>query len=191
MDMNTRSAKSGDQHHEQPAPLVRRFAAKIAEASAGLPILDVACGSGRNAVLLVQLGCCVICIDRDMSRLREQQHLASRVLPELASPQLIPRQMDLLKDEWPFGESTIGGIINFHFFSAGLLPAFERSLAPGAHLLLETVPGCGGNYLELPRAGTVRSFFGERFELEFYKERRVGPTGTDAVTVRMLGRRRS
>jgi hypothetical protein len=95
--------------------------------------------------------------------------------------------MDLLKDRWPFGESSIGGIINIHFFSAALLPAFLHSLAPGAYLLLETVPGCGGNYLQLPKAGMVKSFLGKSLDLKFYRERRVGPDGIDAVTVRMLG----
>lgn len=33
---------------------MRTFASKIADAAAGKPILDVACGSGRNAMLLAQ-----------------------------------------------------------------------------------------------------------------------------------------
>jgi SAM-dependent methyltransferase len=180
-------AKSKERRLDEPSPLVRRFAAKIAEASGGLPILDVACGSGRNAFPLQRLGCTVICIDRDLSHLPNRPSI-SRDLSEPAAPELIPRQMDLLKDRWPFGESSVGGIINVHFFCPILLPAFERSLAPGGYLLLETVPGCGGNYIELPKAGTVRNTFEKSLDFEFYRERRVGPKGVDAVTVRMLAR---
>lgn len=54
----------------EPSPLVRRFAAKIVDAAAGKPVLDVACGSGRNALALSQLGCAVICVDRDLTTLQ-------------------------------------------------------------------------------------------------------------------------
>jgi len=190
MSMDAKDPKSKERPLDEPAPLVRRFAAKIAKASGGLPILDVACGSGRNAFPLRKLGCTVICIDRDLSRLPTQPPSIHSDLSGPAAPELIPRQMDLLKDGWPFGESSIGGIINIHFFCLSLFPAFERSLAPGGYLLLETVPGCGGNYLELPKAGTVKSFFEKSLDLEFYREHGVGPKGTDAVTVRMLARMR-
>jgi hypothetical protein len=189
MRLGDQVAKPKERQFEKPSPLVRRFAAKIAEASSGLPVLDVACGSGRNATPLQQLGCTVICIDRDLSRLPQQPPPTSRALSDPAPPELIPRKMDLLKDDWPFGESSVGGIINIHFFAPALLPAFEHSLAPGGYLLLETVPGCGGNYLQLPKAGTVRSTFGKVFEFKFYREHRVGPNGVDAVTVHMLARR--
>ncbi|MGB9069374.1 MAG: class I SAM-dependent methyltransferase [Candidatus Acidiferrales bacterium] len=191
MSVDAERAQSRERQLDKPAPLVRRFAAKIAEASGGLPILDVACGSGRNAIPLLKLGCTVICIDQDLSRLPTRPQPIPDNLSGPATPELIFRQMDLLKDSWPFGESSIGGIINIHFFSPSLVPAFERSLAPGGYLLLETVPGCGGNYLELPKAGAVRNAFGTGHEFEFYNEHRVGPNGFDAVTVRMLARRRS
>ena len=37
----------------------------------------------------------------------------------------------------------------------------------------------------------MRRAFGEALDFEFYQERKVGPNGIDAVTVRMLARRRS
>jgi SAM-dependent methyltransferase len=190
MSPDAASAQSKERPLDRPAPLVRRFAAKIAEASEGLPILDVACGSGRNSFPFLKLGCTVICIDRDLSRLPTRAQPIPSNSSGPAAPELILRQMDLLKDSWPFSESSIGGIINIHFFSPSLLPVFEGSLAPGGYLLLETVPGCGGNYLKLPRAGAVRSAFGKALDFEFYHEHRVGPKGFDAVTVRMLVRRR-
>jgi len=53
------------------SPLVRRFASAIAEAANGAPILDVACGSGRNAMIFAELGCNVICVDIDLTRLEK------------------------------------------------------------------------------------------------------------------------
>jgi hypothetical protein len=97
--------------------------------------------------------------------------------------------MDLVKDRWPFAANFAGGIINVHFLLPVLFPFFERSLSSGGYILVETIPGCGGNYLELPKAGGVRFAFEKNFQIEWYKERKVGPHGYDAVTVQMLARK--
>lgn len=99
------------------------------------------------------------------------------------------QRLDLVKDVWPFGESSLGGIINVHFLLPSLFPWFERSLAPGRYVLLETEPGCGGNYMTLPTAKKLSSHFGQGFQLEFYHENKVGPRNRDAVTVKMLARK--
>ena len=46
--------------------LVRQFGEKVAKAAGDMPILDVACGSGRNAIFLRELSCTVICMDIDL-----------------------------------------------------------------------------------------------------------------------------
>jgi hypothetical protein len=99
--------------------------------------------------------------------------------------------MDLVEDPWPFPESSFGGIINVHFLLPSLLPSFERSIIANGYLLLETVPGCGGNYLQLPKAGELRMSLEKGFVFEFYKERKVGPSSVDAVTVQLLGKRKN
>ena len=174
----------------KPSPLVRQFAAKIADAALGKPVLDVACGSGRNALVLAQLGCKVVCVDRDLTALKAHVVRLRHTELRKAFARLSLQQLDLVKDPWPFGASVAGGIINVHFLLPELFLCFERSLSPGGYLLLETVPGCGGNYLELPKAGALRSALESVFELEFYQERKVGPSGHDAVTVRMLAKKR-
>src|ERR1700687_484484 len=142
------------------SPLVRRFASQIVDGARGMPILDVACGSGRNALVLSQLNAEVICIDKDLRRLQaHQSNLDSARL------KLIP--LDLIKDSWPFGSGSVGGIINVHFLLPSLFPFFKMSLSPGGCLLIETVPGCGGNYLQLPKAGELRSLFAGDFDFVF------------------------
>jgi tellurite methyltransferase len=173
----------------KPSPLVRRFAAKIAAAAAGKPILDVACGSGRNAMTLAQLGCTVFCMDRDLTSLRSHVGHLRRTELRKATTRLSLHQLDFGKDQWPFTACHAGGIIDVHFLLPELFPFFERSLSAGGYLLLETVPGCGGNYLELPKVGEVRSFFEKGLQIDWYKERKVGPPGYDAVTVQMLAKK--
>jgi len=173
----------------EPSPLVRRFASKIADAAAGKAVVDVACGSGRNAVLLAQLGCTTICVDKDLTRVETQLLRLRRTSFRRASTRLILQQLDLVKDPWPFGPCSVGGIVNVHFFLPALFPHFESSLSPNGYLLLETVPGCGGNYSELPKAGEVRGALEKTLDFEVYKEGKVGPHGYDAVTVQVLARR--
>jgi hypothetical protein len=142
-------------------------------------------------MFLSQLGCTVICVDRDLTSIQTQKLRLRRTSVREALARLTLCQLDLVKDPWPFGPCTIGGIVNVHFLLPALFPFFENSLAPGGYLLLETVPGCGGNYLDLPKTGEVSSALGKSFDFEFYKEDKVGPRGYDAVTVQLLAKRRA
>lgn len=156
----------------------------MADAAAGRPIIDVASGSGRNAFYLAELQCSVVCVDRDLSRLRSRR-LAGNIFERLT---LV--EMDLLVDRWPFESKTIGGIVLVDFLGRSLWEALGRSLGRGGCLLVETISGRGGNYLELPKAGELRTAFESSCDLEFYEERKVGPRDGNAVTVKMLGKRR-
>jgi len=170
------------------SPVVRRHADKIVQSANGKPIVDVGCGTGRNAVLFAGIGCEVICMDRDLTP------LTSRIDQKYAGFKnqglLLPVQIDFLLERWPIQEESAGGIICVHLLLPSLFPLFARSLTTGSYLLLETVAGHGGNYLSLPKEGELRGRLECDFELEFYKERRVGPIGQDAVTVALLGKRR-
>lgn len=171
----------------EPCPLLRRFATYIIASSQGAPILDIASGSGRNAIFLAQRGCKVICVDKDLAALRQ---LVNENSSNLLAKNLQLFEMDLALDPWPFGVGTAGGIINVHFLLPSLFPLFESTLLKGACLLLETVPAHGGNYLALPRAGEVGSAFQRAFDLEFYRERKAGPNYCDAVTAQLVAKRR-
>jgi SAM-dependent methyltransferase len=170
--------------------LVRKFGSKVIAAAGDKPILDVACGSGRNAIFFSQRGCSVICADKDLTFLQNWEASWRRTSPAQGDG-LALRWLDFKQDVWPFETGGVGGIINVHFFLPPLFPHFEDSLSPGGYLIFESVPGCGGNYMELPAAGYVRSLLARSFEIEHYKERKVGPPGANAVVTQVLARRRS
>ena len=155
----------------------------MVDASSGHPIIDVACGSGRNALYIAQFGSPVICVDRNLAYLKTQ--LPKRKI----SKQLTLVEMDLLADPWPFKARTIGGIVLVDFLDRSLFALFEKSLTTGAYILIETVSGRGGNYLELPRAGELRIALEKSFNFCIYREVKVGPQASNAVTVRLLARR--
>ena len=174
----------------ETSSLVRKFGAKVAGASHGKPILDVACGSGRNAFFLSSLGATVICMDRELTRLRE--YLAQNASTGIEeADRLVPQQIDLINDPWPFTSASVGGIVNVHCTLPALFPFFGSSLMPNGYLLLETVPGCGGNFRELPKKGELKEALETDFEFEMYKEKPVGPAERNAVTVKLAARRRA
>jgi SAM-dependent methyltransferase len=169
----------------QPSPLVRKFAPTLVKAASSCPIIDVACGSGRNAFYIAEFNSAVICVDRDLTRIK-------KYFPECPrSKQLTLLEMDLLTDPWPFGPHTIGGIVLVDFLDRSLFMRFEESVIPGGYILVETVSGRRGNYLELPKAGELKMAFENSFEICVYKEAKVGPNTSNAVTVKMFARRRA
>jgi SAM-dependent methyltransferase len=171
----------------EPSPLVTKIAPKIVAESGDLPVLDVACGDGRNAFVFAQLGCKVVCVDRDLTRLDAFiKRLRHDSFIDIAD-RLRFHPLDLVLNPWPFGRAEFGAIINIHFFLPALLHHFEISLRPRGYLLIETAPGCGGNFRDLPKAGYVRQILGKGFDIEYYREGRAGP----AVSVKAVARKRA
>ena len=176
-----------DRGQISPSPFVRRFGPQIVAVANPKPILDVACGGGRNAVFIAHLGGTVICIDRDLARFEaERVRLADSIFAPSFS-RITTLRLDLIREPWPFPPDSVGGIVNVHFQRAVLSSYIIESLSSGGCLLLETVQARGGNYLELPKAETLRLAFGKFFDLKTYRERKAGPVGNDAVTVQMFG----
>jgi SAM-dependent methyltransferase len=172
------------QRQLKPSAYVKRFAETVAEAAQGFPIADVGCGSGRNAIFVAELGCNVICIDKNLSPLRNQELVSS------IQKRLTLLFLDVLKAPWPFTPGTLGGVILVDFLPWPLLPQLADCLIPNGSLLLETVSGRGENFRELPKAGQLEATFRPGFMIENYREKYVKPRSSGAVTVKMLARRR-
>jgi len=173
-----------------PSPLVRRYGNEVVLAAGGSPILDVACGGGRNSVWLAHLGGRVLGIDIDLRRIGAERTRFVDSLLNRAFERVELLKADLVREVWPFPPSSVGGIVNIHFLQESLLRSFCRSVVSGGLLIMETVPARGGNYLQLPRAGLLRGALEDSFSFVFYKERPAGPRGIDAVTVQLLAKRR-
>lgn len=155
--------------------------------------LDLACGFGRNSVLLAAHGCDVICVDRDLKRLHrlditKSEFLARSPLQRPAG-NLATVCADITEQSWPFVENSFGTIVSVHFMCLTLMPYLLRSLRVGGHIYIETFGGQGANYLSLPRPGETKAALGDRIDLLFYQERVASRKNQDAVTVKALGRK--
>lgn len=160
-----------------------------------MPVLDAGCGNGRNAIALAARGMPVVCADLDWKRLEVlarfgPAHTASLSTPRCDAGQLYTVCARLAPSHWPFGETCFAGIVCVHFLDVGLFDAFRSSLVEGGYLYIETFGGHGGNYLALPKAGLLRNLLSLDFEVLFYRERKVGPAGYDAVAVKLFARKR-
>jgi SAM-dependent methyltransferase len=117
-----------------PSPYLLSELPRLREAAALGPVLDLACGRGRNALAVAEAGLRVAGIDRDAMALaalraaaRERGAAVPAVRADLEAGLGIPVR-----------PASCGGILVFRFLFRPLAPAIEAALAPGGILLYET-----------------------------------------------------
>lgn len=104
---------------------VRRWAGLI---PSGGRVLDLACGGGRHAVYLAELGHEVVAVDRDLSLVN--------VLRD--TPRITWRQADLEAGAWPFPDEAFRGIVVTNYLHRPLFAPLLAALQPGGLLIYET-----------------------------------------------------
>jgi SAM-dependent methyltransferase len=117
-----------------PAAFLLDHEALLREGSARGPILDLACGRGRNAVALAARGIDCVGVDRNEGFLREAAG-AAREHPGQLETLLFNLESGL---EIPVKPGSCGAILVFRFLFRPLAEMIERALAPGGLLLYET-----------------------------------------------------
>jgi SAM-dependent methyltransferase len=177
-----------------PSKSLVRFLDQTASFGKG-PVIDAPCGYGRNAVVLAARGCTVVAIDNDRKRLVTLEQVKAEYIEEHASVAVSTGQIftvcaDLTAEGWPVAPTSVSAIICIHFSMIDLVPSFISSLQVGGHIYAETFGGQGQNFRELPKAGQLRELLSGHVEFKYYKERKVGPTEFDSVSVTLFAQRR-
>jgi tellurite methyltransferase len=99
--------------------------------------LDVACGDGRNALYLAQLGYMVDAIDvSDVAIAALRAETAARGL----AMTIVPRVVDLEREPLPEGPYDV--IVMLNFLQRDLFAPLREALAPGGLLVFETLARC-------------------------------------------------
>ena len=99
-----------------------------------LPVLDLACGSGRNGLLLANHGIPVVFADKSASALKSvEQRLAKDNLPGCTW------QIDLeLAGSTPLSDQNYSAIIVFRYLHRPLFPELKTAVQPGGLIIYET-----------------------------------------------------
>ena len=106
-----------------PSAWVRRWAGWIRPGGA---VLDVACGPGRHARFLAQLGFEVDAVDRDATLFADPP------------PNVALLQADLEAGAWPYAGRRFDGVVVANYLHRPLLPTLVESLERGGLLIYET-----------------------------------------------------
>lgn len=106
------------------SPWVRRFASQIP--SGGL-VLDLACGGGRHASLLADMGFAVLAVDQDIE-----------FIEKLQNPRITPRALNLELEEWPLQHIEFNGIVVTNYLYRPHLAQLPTMLAKRGVLIYET-----------------------------------------------------
>lgn len=118
---------------QAPARLLEEFHHLLLEDLRG-PILDLACGDGRNGIYLARMGLRVVCCDRSSEGLAAAGAIASKDgLP------VETWQVDLEKQgPNPLPADAYGGILVFRYLHRPLIPYIKQALKQKAFLIYET-----------------------------------------------------
>jgi tellurite methyltransferase len=118
----------------KPASLLAEYWPLFQDAAQLGPVIDLACGQGRNGLYLAANGIPVILIDRSGDRLADARRLARK-----AGVKVDIRRLDLERGEGdPMEGLAAGGIMVFRYLHRPLIPAIRRSIRTGGILMYET-----------------------------------------------------
>jgi SAM-dependent methyltransferases len=128
--------KKGMSHHHshEPAAFLLACLPLLREAAKLGPILDMACGTGRNGLHLAGEGLFVVFMDSSQQALDE---VMDRAGAEGSAAVTIPRDLELPETQ-PLPVATYGGIVVFHYLHRPLFPTLRKAVRPGGVVVYET-----------------------------------------------------
>lgn len=139
------------------------------------PILDIACGYGRNGGFLAYKDCRVVFIDNDIDCLRYiQKGKDLSIYGDVKTDNIQVLYKNLNLGKLPFPNDSVGGIIDIHYYNPLLIREMIRVLDVGGFFCFESISARGQNIFELPDYNFIKSKL-NNFEIISYFERKVMP----------------
>jgi tellurite methyltransferase len=142
----TRSFRASEADSEGPAELLAYHLGVFERADSGLPgpILDLACGGGRNGLFLAAHGLPVIFCDQSRANLQEVQRLASA---QGNAVELWQVDLEPSDGSNPLPVNAYGAILVFRYLHRPLISCIRKALRNKGVLIYETFT------VEQPRFG--------------------------------------
>lgn len=152
------------------------------------PILDLACGGGRNGLFLVGKGVPVVFADRSETSLEEVRNRLDAMSASAAAEKSRCWLVDFEnKEKDPLAEKRFGAIIVFNYLHRALFTAIKGAIAPGGIVIYETFTvdnlryGRPRNPDYLLRPGELAEYFGDWDCLHHFEGEVKGEPGTRAI----------
>ena len=120
-------------------PLLKRYANELERAAKLGPVLDLACGSGRNGLRLIEHNIPVIFADISAEALRQVElSLAEEPYRKNAATATL-WQVDLEQPGInPLDGRMFGAIVAYHYLHRPLLDSIKQAVYPGGMVIYET-----------------------------------------------------
>jgi len=147
----------------EPSPWVRRFAPLI---PAGGRVLDLACGNGRHARLLLERGFSVVMLDRDTAAVAD---LAGRPGVEIVTADIEDG------GDWPLAGRRFDGVVVVNYLHRPLFPHLLDALTDDGVLIYETFARGNERFFRprnphhLLRSGELIEAVGDRLQIVAYE----------------------
>ena len=184
----------------EPASIIRELLPLLPHG----PALDLACGTGRHALLLAARNQPVTAVDGSnvaLEILAERARAAHLAVDFAAGPEIAaetrPRHIRIVRSDLETAilpEKSFALIICIHYLLRSLHPQIEHALLPGGTLVFETYTRAQLEFAGGPRdpaflleSGELRSAF-PSLELLFHRELRAGQGIATLVAQRAGGR---
>ena len=152
-----------------------RFSGALLDAAGLGPVLDLACGDGRNGLYLAALGAGVLLVD-----ISEEALPNIRELPR--SDRVSFLRLDLEAPEpLPFEPGSCGAVLVFRYLHRPLIQPLRDCLAPGGMFVYETFLqgqeafGKPRNPVHLLSPGELAAWFGDWEILDLFEGRLENP----------------
>ncbi len=177
--------KAHDNQENTPALLLQQMAGLIYREAPSGPILDLACGEGKNGLFLAKKGLPVILADNSAQALAHATALAKEY-------GLAPRiwQVDLEKEGVnPLETDAYGAILVFRYLHRSLIPCIRKGLKERGILVYETFTvdqthyGKPHNPNFLLKPGELRAWFADWEIIYYYEGIRLAPVRAVAQLV--------
>lgn len=160
-----------NQEKDEPASLLIEYADFIQRQAPPGPILDLACGDGRNGIVLAKKGLSVILCDTSVASLAR-----ARVRAAKNGVALSFWQVDLEKPGLnPLAEDAYAAALVFRYLHRPLIPCLRKSLQKNGILVYETFTweqrryGKPHNPDYLLKTGELKDWFAD-WEIIYYFE---------------------
>jgi tellurite methyltransferase len=128
------SPASAKQEARHPSPLLRRWQSLLRAGHIPGPVLDVACGNGRNGIFAATQGLAVICCDRSRPALRR-----ARAAAREAGVDIRLWWTDLEAEErQPLPADTFGAVLVFRYLHRPLIPEIRDAVRPNGLVFYRT-----------------------------------------------------